>query len=319
MSVKDLAIQATNDDATICKACAVNLGYWKDDFLQYFIKGKVSRKSPEINRGYYARVRAVYLAAKQFVKKFEKECQIVSIGCGFDTLFWRLKSEGWEPKSYVEVDFIDIVRKKISVLKKCPMLMSPLVASDDEICSDGKSLHSGLYHLVAADLRQVDQVSREMAGCKLSSSLPTLFIAECVLVYLKPAESLPLLKFLAGMFETCIFLNYEQINMGDRFGQIMLENLEVRGCPLAGVEVCMTKETHERRFEEAGWDKANVWTMNEVYHLFAASERREMENIEFFDEIELLTQLLEHYCITIAWKDPKNIGLENLVQFCTPM
>lgn len=73
----DLAVQATNDDATSCKRyldhpfiahkshnnmiiphehtpkpCrfAVQKGYWKDDFIKYFCRS-ADRKSPEINRG----------------------------------------------------------------------------------------------------------------------------------------------------------------------------------------------------------------------------------------------------------------------------
>lgn len=50
----DEGIQATNDDATVCKTNAVKLKYWDDPFVQYFAKA-VSSKAPEINRGYYIR------------------------------------------------------------------------------------------------------------------------------------------------------------------------------------------------------------------------------------------------------------------------
>lgn len=56
----DEAVQATNDDASICKRSAVHLGYWNDPFLQHFMKGPVVRKPPEINRGYYARTYGVF-------------------------------------------------------------------------------------------------------------------------------------------------------------------------------------------------------------------------------------------------------------------
>ena len=72
----DLAVQATNDDATSCKRYVINWinstktfigvsdtsstlkpcrfavqkGYWKDDFIKYFCRS-ADRKSPEINRG----------------------------------------------------------------------------------------------------------------------------------------------------------------------------------------------------------------------------------------------------------------------------
>ena len=55
----DEDIQSTNDDASISKLCAIQLGYWKDDYLKIFLKASSSRqnakKAPEINRGYYIR------------------------------------------------------------------------------------------------------------------------------------------------------------------------------------------------------------------------------------------------------------------------
>lgn len=37
-----------------------------------------------------------------------------------------------------------------------------------------------------------------------------------------------------------------QVNMGDRFGQIMIENLRRRQCDLAGVETCKSLESQVR-------------------------------------------------------------------------
>lgn len=41
--------------------------------------------------GYYARVHGVSYLIKAFLKKTECNCQIVNLGAGMDTLFWRLK------------------------------------------------------------------------------------------------------------------------------------------------------------------------------------------------------------------------------------
>lgn len=38
-----------------------------------------------------------------------------------------------------------------------------------------------------------------------------------------------------------------QVNMGDRFGHIMIENLRRRQCDLAGVETCKSLESQVRR------------------------------------------------------------------------
>lgn len=66
-TAEDEAIIATNTDATECKRCAVELGYWKDDYISYFAR-HTDRKAPEINRGYYARVRAMEIFIHQFLE-----------------------------------------------------------------------------------------------------------------------------------------------------------------------------------------------------------------------------------------------------------
>ena len=38
-----------------------------------------------------------------------------------------------------------------------------------------------------------------------------------------------------------VLLNHEQLNMNDRFGQVMMENLSQRGCGLPGVSSCKGK------------------------------------------------------------------------------
>lgn len=44
-----------------------------------------------------------------------------------------------------------------------------------------------------------------------SLRLPTLLVAECVLVYMTPEQSANLLKWAANSFETAMFINYEQV------------------------------------------------------------------------------------------------------------
>jgi hypothetical protein len=38
-----------------------------------------------------------------------------------------------------------------------------------------------------------------------------------------------------------------QVNMGDKFGDVMLQNLRARGCPLAGVGACQSLNTQRER------------------------------------------------------------------------
>lgn len=59
-------VQATNCDATKCKYSAVKMGYWHDNYIQYFVTG-YERKTPEINRGYYARTKGMAMFMDKFL------------------------------------------------------------------------------------------------------------------------------------------------------------------------------------------------------------------------------------------------------------
>ena len=91
----DEAVIATNDDATACKRSAVHFGYIDDPYLSHMAPKNVPRKAPEIHLGYFTRVRGLtgmLLKSIEAIKQSEMEpIQIVNLGAGFDTLYWRLK------------------------------------------------------------------------------------------------------------------------------------------------------------------------------------------------------------------------------------
>jgi [phosphatase 2A protein]-leucine-carboxy methyltransferase len=64
---QDEAVRSTNDDASVCKRFAVHMGYWTDPYLPLLV-GNTERKAPEINRGYYARVKGVSAFVQKFIE-----------------------------------------------------------------------------------------------------------------------------------------------------------------------------------------------------------------------------------------------------------
>ncbi|XP_065347665.1 leucine carboxyl methyltransferase 1 [Cloeon dipterum] len=299
----DEAVRATNDDASECKRCAVNLGYWQDKFINFFIKAG-ERKAPEINRGYYARCTAVSLLIEKFLLKAGAEqCQILNFGAGFDTLYWRLKSNGHIVKNFIELDFPTVTAKKCYAIKRNKTLLEQIHSEDGEVKFSPTDLHAANYHLVGVDLRQLSEVQKKLADSEIDWNAPTLLLAECVLVYVEPEHIRSLLSFLSSKLPTAYFINYEQVNMEDRFGQIMLSNLRARGCSLAGVDACRDLASQQRRFLDTGWDGSKTWTMEEVWNALPREDRNRIEKIEFLDENELLQQLFHHYCISVGWKE----------------
>lgn len=296
----DEPVMATNDDASECKRGAVQLGYWTDNYIHYFVK-QIDRRAPEINRGYFARVKSVDNFIQKFINRVGSSAQIINFGAGFDTLYWRLKDEGTVISSYVELDFPAVTSRKCYTIKKNKALLDRIYEQDGEVKFSTTDLHSGNFHCMGVDLRNTTQLKEKLHQAEIKFDKPTLFIAECVLVYIESEWVIKLLQWISSNFSAGLFVNYEMCNMNDTFGHVMLGNLKARGCILAGIDHCKNLETQKLRFTDNGWLGAKAWDMVEVYRSIDQNERSRIEKIEFLDEQELLVQLFQHYCICIGW------------------
>ncbi|XP_014663738.1 PREDICTED: leucine carboxyl methyltransferase 1-like [Priapulus caudatus] len=283
----------------------------KDEYIKYFCH-TCERRAPEISRGYYARVMGVKHLLQQFIQMTGGACQIISLGAGYDTLYWRLCDERTTITRFVEVDFSDVTSKKCYVIKKRKQLLQKINSEDDDILLSRTDLHSSIYHLVAADLRNLKEFDSKLVESQIDKSLPTLFIAECVLVYMETNLSAQLLQWISDNFKTSFFINYEQVNMADTFGTVMLRNLMGRGCELLGVDACRSLETQKQRFLLTGWNGAESLEMMQVYKRLPQADIQRIQKLEFMDDVEVISQLFQHYAITWAFKDAANIGLQGI-------
>eukprot|EP00026_Physarum_polycephalum_P010478 Phypoly_transcript_10642.p1 GENE.Phypoly_transcript_10642~~Phypoly_transcript_10642.p1 ORF type:complete len:332 (+),score=42.42 Phypoly_transcript_10642:214-1209(+) len=293
-------VMATNDDAAVSKLSAVKLGYFKDDFVHLFVRRPVKRP-PLINRGYASRVLALEILIKQFLSTQPSvEKQIVSFGSGFDTTYWKLKSAGLNVKGYFEADFPAVVRGKINIITKNNSLFEPL----QQFTKSDTELNGPDYHLFAADLNNIPNLESSLVKAGIDFSLPTLFLSECVMIYMAPEKGNDLIKWVGSKFSTGCFIVYEQILPHDPFGTMMVQNLENKGCGLLSIHQYPDIETQRKRYTEGGWDKAEVLDMNNVYDFFLPkTEVVRIARVEIFDEVEEWKLIQGHYCITIAFRD----------------
>ncbi|KAL4220672.1 Leucine carboxyl methyltransferase 1 [Mactra antiquata] len=304
-------VRATNDDASQCKRFAVDRGYWVDPYISMFTpKGKQTH-APEISIGYFARVKGLRLLLEKFIALTGGKCQIVSLGAGFDSLYWNLKDSDLVPASYIEVDFSAVTSKKIHYIRRSPALLQKITSDDDDIKFSSTDLHSKDYHIVSANLKNLSELDKKLHECELDKNLPTAFVAECVLVYIDKTNTDSLLKWIAETFNTVLFINYEQVNMNDKFGEIMMDNLRSRDCMLH-IEYCANLETQIKRCLDQGFDSADAMEMRHVLSSLPQADVQRIERLEFLDERELLDQLMSHYCYCWAYKDKDKIGLEDI-------
>lgn len=302
-------------------------------------------KPPEMSRGYFARISSMRTTILKFLQKYAQPtgpsaCQIVNLGAGYDTMFFNLSDSNNLPLKYVEVDFLRVVSSKIRLIRSkkvlaervCPtnVKAKDLVITDiaDTVVNNetapglfklptttinsslisiapGKDLITDKYCLVSVDLRSIEDLEKKLDECKLDRSLPTLFITECVLVYMSTEYSALLLKHMNNSFKQCCFLNYEMVNLSDKFGEIMLYNMQQRACKLAGSDVCASIDSQLTRFGKAGFKIVQCITLTDFYlNRLEKAERERIEGLEFLDEKELLIQLLDHYCVCVAGNFP---------------
>ncbi|XP_051000437.1 tRNA wybutosine-synthesizing protein 4 [Acomys russatus] len=301
-------VQGTNDSSALSKRSLAAHGYVRDDFAALLAPGPV-RRTPLIHRGYYVRTRAVRHCVRAFLQlaaalPAPNRAQVLSLGSGSDSLYFRLKAAGLLARAAVwEVDFPDVSRLKAERIGETPELCA--LTGPFEIGDSASALcfASSDYRIVGADLRELPRLAEALGGAGLDFTSPTLLLAEAVLTYLDPTSAAALIAWAAQRFPDALFVIYEQMKPRDAFGQIMLQHFRRLNSPLHGLELFPDVDAQRLRFLQAGWAACSALDLNEFYRrLLPASERQRVETLEPFDEFEEWHLKCAHYFILAAYR-----------------
>ncbi|XP_026888835.2 tRNA wybutosine-synthesizing protein 4 isoform X2 [Electrophorus electricus] len=307
---QDAAVQGTNDSSVVSKVSAATQGYFHDEFLQHFVC-KSLRRAPLINRGYYVRWKAVDHCVKQFLHVTDScsRRQILSLGAGFDSLYFRLHAEKALQRAVVfEVDFPDVSRRKAALIRGSSRLKDAL--SDWDLSSQTDSaagpvyVSSAQYNLLGLDLRNGRMAEEVLRVAGLQHNIPSLVLSEVVLTYMETSWSDAVIGWVAGILPQALFVMYEQICPDDPFGKVMQSHFLKLNSKIHAL--CQYPDTaaQTQRFLQKGWDKSVCMDMNQFYFSLAEVERERMEKLEPFDEFEEWHQKCSHYFILTASKGP---------------
>ncbi|KAJ0424815.1 S-adenosyl-L-methionine-dependent methyltransferase [Aspergillus carlsbadensis] len=330
---KDRVVQGTDNDASVSRLSAVGLGYLEDPFARVLTPlGQETRRLPIINRGTYVRTTAIDKLVARFLGLTaesdsgwkQKKKQIISLGAGSDTRVFRLLQADLTPNLvYHEIDFAVNNAAKIKAIRGTPILQRVLGHREDVTISDaGDALHSPIYHIHPIDLRTLayqseSSMNEEEAVTILretvDTTLPTLILSECCLVYLSPDEATGVVRYLTQTLfppsgdksETLGLVLYEPIRPDDAFGRTMVANLATRGIQLQTLHEYASLEAQRRRLRQQGFDTGQAAAdVDFLWERWVNEDEKErVAGLEMLDEMEEWKLLAQHYCIAWGWRE----------------
>ncbi|NXS91933.1 TYW4 protein, partial [Jacana jacana] len=297
-------VQGTGGSSAVSKCSTAERGYIQDRFLR-LLTGRRRRRAPLIHRGYYIRARAVDHCVGDFLLQHQSHpsTQIVSLGAGFDSLYFRLKDIGLLHQAVVyEVDFPDVTRQKAALIQRTKDLAALVGESGRE--GLGVVTFSGEdYKLLGVDLSELSELERALEEAGLNKDIPTLFLAEVVLTYMENSRSDAVIRWVAERFSRVCFLLYEQMHPEDPFGRVMQQHFSQMNSALRSLGRYPDCEAQRRRFFEEGWSECSVMDMNEFFICCTPEdEQKRVQALEPFDEYEEWHLKCSHYFVLTASK-----------------
>lgn len=186
--------------------------------------------------------------------------------------------------------------------------------------SDSDEIHTKKYVLLAEDLCAYGDEAREghlaRLLAQLDTTLPTLFLWECVLAYLDPTTANRLMERIFSQVPNASVLCYDMCVGGDhaelhappdRFGRVMLQNLAARRLELVGARKYTTPESHAKRFQAlleltrpGSQVHSGAYSLRYAWQTLDPHDRQRLSRLEGLDEMEELEMLLGHYCMSWA-------------------
>lgn len=300
---RDAIIQQTDQDASSSRISAVELGYLDDPFAKLLlIEGaQTPRRYPIINRGTYVRTKAIDRLVTCFLQANpDQPKQIVSLGAGSDTRFFRLAAELADDKqslAYHELDFEVNINQKRTALREKAQLADALKKAEK---------NGWKYHSHALDLRRLTEKSPPPIP-SFDAELPTLLLSECCLCYLPPDAAGSVIQyFTMNVKASLALILYEPIRPSDSFGRTMVRNLASRGVHMQTLGRFSTPGAERQRLRLAGLkDGQGARDVAQIYlddAWVTAEERERIDKLEWLDEIEEWNLLAGHYCVAWGWR-----------------
>jgi O-methyltransferase involved in polyketide biosynthesis len=232
---------------------------------------------------------------------------------------------------WYEVDHEAVLSEKVAAIANAPDVFDAKVTQNDPGCwklqsskinnsndtDDSTSTStngatSSCCYMISHDLRQDPQTLLDKltsSNNELDPQAPTLFVMECVQMYLPAESSLSLLQALVQCCPDACLCSYEPMLQSDPFGKVMEKNLSE--AQVARPDSCLVKirtlGQHLQRLTLSSGVQLSLFAqatgcdMWSAYNSVMTQEQRQRANqCEFLDEVEEWMLIMRHYCLTVA-------------------
>ncbi|KAK3946272.1 methyltransferase [Diplogelasinospora grovesii] len=311
---QDDQVMATNSSSIASKR-SVEKFYYPDEphFFRYFVS-KLQRRSPLINRGYHLRLHVIDVLVRNFLRSSrDTKCKVVvNLGCGSDVLPWQCLTRypehctPPEKVKFVDVDFPDLIQRKRATVLNTPELKNMFPGLESS--AGPVVLKSDQYYQVGCDLRYLDTLQSalaEIVGGDIEEC-SFLFVAEVSITYMETAGADNVIRW-ASTVGDAEFVLLEQIlpdGPGHPFASTMLTHFNKLNTPPKSVHVYPTLDSQTERFKSRGWRSVDAWTLWQAWAdsdvFLSDEERKQLEEVEAFDEWEEFAIFGSHYCLVHA-------------------
>ena len=271
-------VEGTASDVVGFKMTAISKGYYVDNYMKYFA-GDVLYGShlPHQNFGSYLRALIIERVVTKFHSVYGSRSHIVNFGCGFDTLFWRLRDKKVVFDFWYEFDKQRVIDKKMKII------------------NEREEFHPlDKYSLEVLDLEEPNSI--DILKTKIDISIPTLFIDEFSLIYVSEQSVRNLFTFIGSNNKDFGLVSYTMTNLDDDFGELILEGFHDMNVPLLSTSLTKTPKDAVEMLLSLGFECADA---NEAISVakkqMTIQDRQRVSRLDYFDDPREVDYILKHY------------------------
>jgi [phosphatase 2A protein]-leucine-carboxy methyltransferase len=266
--------------------------------------------------GTYVRTTAIDQLVTAFLTSNKgRAAQVISLGAGTDTRYWRLRDKGHHRNVlYHEIDFPWVSKNKLAAIRASRVLSPPnssfFVLHNVKPEFDAEKVRwgffrDGLQKREGYLFHPIDLRKMPASIDNLLTDVPTLLLSECCLCYMSPDEAQSVISFFSNLIPDLGIVIYEPTNPYSEFGQVMIKNLAVRGLSMQTIHKYPTLQSQLARLKDAGFEHGQngadmLWLWQ---NWVDEREKDRIVTLELMDELEEWQLLAEHYLITWGWRE----------------